>query len=186
MVKFKVKINKNFFHGPRWNFIGINKQEFNLKVYFWENCNYVLTNNIGQVNKLYGHSFNLFPWFDKKDKKWKSGHHKNSIRFGWRSIDSDKIELIAYVYVNGERAENVITTIRTEEWTHLNFQETAEFYIFRVIRQNGDSGLYKFRKSITKKGFLNLFIFRLYPYFGGEISAPHNMTISLKYLKKFI
>jgi len=186
MAKFKVKKGEYFFKGPKWNFIGNNKMEFNVKAYFWQDCTYRLTENYDQINKLVGQSFNIFPFYDKETKSWKPGHHKNSVRFGWRCLDGQSIEILAYAYINEVRRSKLITSIEVDTWAHLNFKETESYYSFKVIDEDGNVSISKFKKNITEKGFLGLFINRLYPYFGGKISSPHNMTITLKYLKKFI
>lgn len=186
MTKFKVKKNKKYFWGPRWNFIGRNKKEFNVKAYFNRDCEYKLTENYNQINKLTGQSFKLFPWYDKVEKKLKPGHHKDSVRFGWRCVDGEEIEIMAYAYLDGTRKDKKILNTNTEEWVHLNFRETDKYYIFKAIKEGGESSMVKFKKRGTKKGFLGMFIYKLYPYFGGRIPAPYNMTIELKYFKKFI
>ena len=186
MAKFKVKRNKKFFWGPRWNFFGRNKGEFNVKALFEMNCQYRLTENYDQINKLTGQSFNFFPFYDKKTKSWKSGHHKNSIRFGWRCVDGEEIEILAYAYVDGVRKSKKMMEVKVEEWVHLNFKETESYYTFKVVVENGDSSIARFKKNTTKKGFLGLFIHRLYPYFGGKLTSPHSMRIDLKYFKKFV
>lgn len=186
MAKFKVKIGKKYFRGPRWNFFGKNKGEFTVKAYFWDDCLYKLTENYDQINKLTGQSFNIFPFYDKASKSWKAGHHKNSVRFGWRCIDGNEIEILSYVYIDGVRKHKKMISIKTGEWVHLNFKETDNYYTFKVVAEDGESAVSKFKKKETEKGFLGLFISRLYPYFGGQIPAPHNMRIDLKYLKRFI
>lgn len=186
MANFKVKKGKKFFWGSRWNFIEKNKKEFNIKVLFWDDCKYRLTENYDQINKLTGHSFNIFPWYDRVEKKFKPGHHKNSVRFGWRCIDGYNIEVLAYVYIDGVRKHKILSSIETGCWAHLNFRETDGYYIFTMVDDSGNSSVAKFNKNETKKGFLGLFINRLYPYFGGKISAPHSMNITISYLKKFI
>lgn len=186
MAKFKVKKGKYFFNGPRWNFIGKNNREFNVKVYFHADCAYRLMENYDQINKLTGQSFNLFPFYDKETKSWKAGHHKNSVRFGWRCVDGETIEILSYAYIDGVRKYKLITSVNVNSWIHLNFKETEDYYNFKVIDENANVSLSKFKKNRTEKGFLGLFISRLYPYFGGKIAAPYNMEIELKYFKKFI
>jgi hypothetical protein len=186
MSNFKVKIGKKFFWGPRWNFFKKKSQEFNVKAYFHADCIYRLTENYDQINKLAGESFRIFPWYDKFEGKIKPGHHKDSVRFGWRCTDGETIEIISYAYIGGARRQKLMGTVNVDEWVHLNFKETDSYYNFKVIAENGESFISKFKKEGTKKGFLGLFINRLYPYFGGKIAAPHNMHITLKYLKKLI
>jgi hypothetical protein len=186
MPNFKVKKGKKFFWGPRWNFIGRNTKEFNVKVCFMDDCTYKLTENYDQINKLTGQSYNILPFYDKESKSWKAGHHKNSVRFGWRCIDGEEIEILAYVYIDKVRKHKKMLSIKPGEWVHLNFRETDSYYTFNALAENGDGSIAKFKKNSTKKGFMGLFINRLYPYFGGQIAAPHNMRFELRYFKKFI
>jgi len=186
MGKFKVKKGKKFFWGPRWNFLMKNRGEFTVRAYFWGDCLYRLQKNYDQVNKLTGQSFNFIPFYDKKSKSWKKGHHKNSVRFGWRCVDGEEIEIMAYAYVDKVRRQKKMLSIKIDTCVHLNFKETNDYYTFKAIAENGDASVARFKKSSTKKGFLGLFIHRLYPYFGGRIASPHKMTIDLEYLKKFV
>ena len=186
MADFKVKKGKNFFSGPKWNFFGRRKDEFNVKAIFWGDCKYRLTENYDQINKLTGQSFKILPWYDKVGKKFRPGHHKDSVRFGWRCTDGENIEILAYAYINGLRKSKTLAFVEVDSWVYLNFKETNNYYTFKVIDGDENSSIAKFKKKGTKKGFLRLFINRLYPYFGGRIASPHNMTISLKYLKKFV
>lgn len=183
MAKFKVKKNKYFFFGPRWNFFGRNKKEFNVKAFFCEDCVYKLAKNHDQINKLTGWSYHLIPFYNERAKAWRPGHQLNSVRFGWRSVDGEEIEIIAYAYIDGVRKEKLMLSISTGEWIHLNFKEEENDYVFKAIAENGEISIVRFRKTSIKKGFLGLFIHRLYPYFGGKIAAPHKMTIILKYFK---
>jgi len=185
MTNFKVKKGKKFFWGPRWDFFAKNKKEFNARVYFMDNCKYQLIDNYDQINKLTGHSYNIFPFYDKKTKSWRPGHHKNSVRFGWRCLDGENIEILAYVYIDGINKSRKILSVKTGEWVHLNFRETDGYYVFNALSEDGDGHIVKFKKNGTKKGFLGLFINKLYPYFGGQMSAPHNMRLELLYFKKF-
>lgn len=183
MSKFKVKKGRKFFYGPRNWFPERNRDGFVAKVLFHHNCVYRLTDNYDQINKLTGQSFRLFPFYDKKSKSIKPGHHKDSVRFGWRCLDGGKIQLLAYVYINGERKYKELLSVGTGEWVHLKFSETDKFYSFRAMDENGETSVAKFKKEGSKKGFIGLFINRLYPYFGGKKAAPHNMQIELIHIK---
>lgn len=184
MVKFKVKKGKKFFKGPRWNFLGLNRKRFYASVRFSDNCLYNITENVGQINKIIGHSYRLLPYYDKISGKIKPGHHKDSVRFGWRCVE-DKIEILAYLYVNSARMHQSLLKVRPGSWVYLKISETSHNYEFKAITDGGDSSIAVFNKG-EKKGFLKLFIYRLYPYFGGKVSAPHSMDIHIKYLKTFV
>lgn len=183
MVKFKVKKGKKFFRGPRWNFFGRNKRKFGAKVCFRENCTYRLTENYDQINKLIGQSFKILPWYDKFDNKMRPGHHKNSFRVGWRCVDGETIELLAYVYIDGARRHKTLLSVKPETWTHIEFSESEKKYTFIAMSEDGEGSIVDFDKTTTKKEILGLFIHRLYPYFGGRVSAPHDMRIDIKHEK---
>jgi len=180
IVKFKVKKGKKTFTGPRWGFFKRNDKKFSAKVCFRQNCIYRLTENYDQINKLIGQSFKILPWYDSLNKKFKPGHHKDSVRFGWRCIDGETIELLAYVRMDGVRMHKPILTVNPETWAHIEFWESKEKYIFIAMSEDGDGSIVEFDKTTTKKGILGLFIHRLYPYFGGKIAAPHGMRIDIK------
>jgi len=136
---------------------------------FHSNCAYDLGNvNQADINKLYGFSVGLF-----------SGNDYNSARFGWRwSIEKQKIELLAYVYING---------VRINEWDadismgffDLNVEIFTEIsvllsgYRFRTVN-NGIEIIKLVRRGGSGMGY------NQYPYFGGDEVAPHTMTIELK------
>lgn len=183
MVKFKVKKGKNFFKGPKWDFFARNKKNFDVKVCFRENCTYKLTENYDQINKLTGQSFRLLPWYDRIDGKFKPGHHKDSVRVGWRCVDGKNIELLAYVYIDGSRMHKSLISVKPDEWTHIRFTESDSDYTFVILAEDGEGSIERFDKTTTKKGILGLFIHRLYPYFGGIMPAPHAMRIDMKYEK---
>ncbi len=185
MANFKVKKGKKFFWGPRLNFFTKNHREFHVRAFFMDDCKYQLNENYDQINKLTGQSYNLMPFYDRDTKSWKPGHHKNSVRFGWRCLDGERIEILAYVYIDKVRKDRVLLSIGTGEWVHLSFIETEEYYTFNALSEEGEGRIVKFKKNNTKKGFLGLFINRLYPYFGGQMAAPHDMRLELLYFKKF-
>ena len=81
--------------------------------------------------------------------------HKNSHRIGWRfNVASDSIELFTYTYVNKKR------TIEHLKFVDINKKETLEL------------------KS-DKNYYLGA---NYFPYFGGKVTATHDVVISIKYL----
>lgn len=180
-MKFKVKKGKKFFKGPKFCFASFKKKNIQARAYFWNNCKYVLKENNTQINKLFGVSFNLFPFFSWEDKKFKPGHHKNSVRFGWRCKDGDKIEIVAYSYLNKELTTKVICEVDCNSWVYFMIEETEMCFRFKVIE--GDKSHMTIFSKGENKLFSKLFMYKLFPYFGGRVSAPHDMRIDLKYLK---
>lgn len=138
------------------------------KVYFSPSCAYKrLPTNYDQVNKLYGFS---------------EGHHqKNSARIGWRCTDGVNIELVAYAYVDGVNIRKPMIKVPTETWVLCNIQNQANKYVFKAISLKNQSvtiTIEKGKKTLLSR-FLKLFMYRLFPYFGGKIPAPNDMSLQL-------
>jgi hypothetical protein len=111
------------------------------------------------INKLYGFADN-------------GKHHQQfSARFGWRWNDG-ALRLFIYVYNNGERIEEEITTINIGETYRCAISIENDRYVFSVNDQQRSVA----RTSITpqSEGYL------LYPYFGGDEVAPHDIHIFIK------
>ncbi len=137
-------------------------------VTFHSNCAYDLGNaNQADINKLYGFSVGLF-----------SGNDFNSARFGWRwSMPKGKIELLAYVYVGGQRINewDVDTFmgdvgLNSQVFTEISVEPTT--YMFRSVN-NGVEIIKYIPRGGSGAGY------NQYPYFGGNEVAPHTMTIEL-------
>lgn len=138
-----------------------------MRVFFKKNCTYKLEENFDQVNKLFGFSEGF--------------HHWNSARIGWRSIDGETIELIAYCYINGKRIIKPMIKCKPEEWVFCNIQNKPSKYVLKAMISEGDCITVSVDKDkkISIYSFFKLFIYRLFPYFGGKIAAPHDMELCL-------
>lgn len=115
------------------------------------------TNNQGDINKLYGFS------------DCGTLHHVNSARFGWRWFNN-RLELLAYTYVNKQVKYELITAVAINEPIHCELKAEEGQYRFivgdkEVILPRACSGLVE--------GY------QLYPYFGGNETAPHKITIKI-------
>lgn len=142
------------------------------RIMFSKDCAYRLDENYDQVNKLYGFSEGF--------------HHWNSARFGWRCIDGENIEILAYCYVNGERIIKPMMKCKTDSWIFCNLQNKEDKYIFKTLDIKNNGFVIYVDKS-KKKSYYNLFkafIYKLFPYFGGKIVAPKDMKIFMVKLKK--
>jgi hypothetical protein len=111
------------------------------------------------INKLYGFSDNG------------EQHHRFSARIGWRWSDG-ALRLFAYAYNNGTRSEKEITTIAIGSEVTCSIKVTGEVYRFTV---NGKTETMPRASATTVgKGY------QLYPYFGGDEVAPHEVRIWIK------
>lgn len=139
----------------------IGRTRLKFRAWFGPSCIYVPQQNPGQVNKLYGMSFGL--------------HQNHSARIGWRS-DGKGIELFAYLYLGPrDRRIEPLLHVATEIWT--------TFEIFRrkkmiLITVNESLERQYFLKAPSRWGYT------LYPYFGGDLPAPHTMSIKIEVLEQ--
>lgn len=117
------------------------------------------------INKLFGLSYGL--------------HHTNSVRFGWRSIGqySPKIEILAYCYIDGQRVREDGDNL------FIAMVDIDKFYNYRInVSENSytltlfDGSRIVGSKEIRHRG-IPCWGYHLYPYFGGNRKAPHNINI---------
>jgi hypothetical protein len=146
---------------------------FYFKAKFDNDCLYQLKENYDQINKLYGFSTGF--------------HHHNSARFGWRCVDNETIEILAYCYINGKRISKTIMNVKPGDWTVFSIQSKTDKYVFRVMsnKNPGKICIINKEKGSLKYELLKLFIYKLFPYFGGRVPSPKEMNISILDLKKF-
>jgi hypothetical protein len=117
--------------------------------------------NQEDINKLYGFSDNA------------SQHQQYSARIGW-NWTRGALRLYAYTYNNGSRSSREITSIQPGNVASCSIKVLDGSYIFSV---NG-MVLEMTRESAGDKARG----YRLYPYFGGDETAPHNINIWIKEL----
>ena len=143
-------------------FKAISLTEQNLKVKFDSTALYktLTEDNQDDINKLYGFSEGMDP-------------HKNSARIGW-SYNNDSLRLYAYVYNNYVLATQQITTCKIGEVFNCSIKVDKKNYTFFV----GDKSVTLERAVVTEvaEGY------QLYPYFGGDETAPHNINIFISVL----
>lgn len=118
------------------------------------------TLNQYDLNKLYGFSDCGTP------------HHNNSARFGWRWFNN-RLEIHTYCYSNGARYSQFMTLVELNQEYEYSIKLIGNQYLFTI---NG--------VSITMprgcNGAGNKY--RLFPYFGGDEAAPHDISIRIKEL----
>lgn len=100
-----------------------------------------------------------------------SHHHEHSARFGWRWLDG-KIDIIAYCYVSGERVIEKIgeTAPNTKNYYQIKLTDDAYEFTF------DDETVSIQRNKPCDRGVYYL----LFPYFGGNNPAPHDINIFIE------
>ncbi|HYE53846.1 MAG TPA: hypothetical protein VD996_03350 [Chitinophagaceae bacterium] len=133
------------------------------QVLFDSSCIYttVKSSNTTDVNKLYGFS------------DCNNLHHLNSARFGWR-WNNNALEILAYCYVNGERIIRSLGNIDIGQPVTMSIRPDGASYVFEM---NGTREVMP-RYCSTP----NIEGYQLYPYFGGDETAPHDVRIFIKEL----
>ncbi|MEI6947376.1 hypothetical protein V9K67_09310 [Paraflavisolibacter sp. H34] len=112
------------------------------------------------INKLYGFSEGL-------------NHEYNSARIGW-SWTNGAMRLYAYSYKNSVRQSKEITAVPLNQEIACSIKVSGYNYIFTV---NGVSvTLSRAKNTATASGY------QLFPYFGGDEAAPHDVFIQIKSL----
>lgn len=101
-------------------------------------------------------------------------HHDNSARFGWRWLN-DVLEIHTYVYNNNERTSIFMGTIALEQAYTYEIEMRDENYVFMV---DGLETVIVPRTHSCNRGLY----YMLFPYFGGDETAPHDLLIRVKFL----
>lgn len=100
-------------------------------------------------------------------------HQTNSARFGWR-WHNNQLEILPYVYNNSKRLdEPVIFISELHEWNKYRIEFINNAYIFTV---NNNIQYITSRTQRCAKGLY----YKLWPYFGGNEQAPHDIDIWIK------
>lgn len=172
MKNYKIKENahssKLYGFLPHVGFTLNEEIEFECK--FDKNCLYKIdTSDKYDINKLYGFSTSYF-------------HHIQSARVGWRCLDGESIEILTYCYDNSVRIPEVILGIVKPEETFnckIIVPKSTDNTHFTFIFEHGNkSKVVMVKKEQKSWGFK----YKLFPYFGGNLCAPHKMNIYIKEL----
>jgi len=118
-----------------------------------------LAENQNDINKLYGFSDNG------------SDHHQFSARIGWRWNDH-ALRLFAYIYNNGVMSSKEICSVRIGEEINCSIRVAESNYVFQV--NESSAKMPRLSTTPNAKGY------QLYPYFGGDEVAPHEINILIK------
>ena len=139
----------------------VDKREMRFTVRFDSSAIYTTTDPQNQydINKLYGFSDN------------NSTHHQFSARMGWRWSDG-ALRLFAYVYNNGTVSAEEIAAVPVGTEASCLIRAEDGSYVFsvndvtRTMPRRSGAG--------TARGY------QLYPYFGGNETAPHEIRIWIR------
>ena len=115
-------------------------------------------NNQADINKLYGFS------------DCTSFHQTNSARFGWRWLNN-QLEIFAYTYQNQVRQEKFIKAVDLNKAYTYELEALDNKYIFKL-----DDKIVEMPRGCTG----NPVKYKLFPYFGGDEAAPHEIKIRIK------
>ena len=119
----------------------------------------VSTENQEDVNKLIGFS------------DCNSHHQQNSARLGW-SWNGKSVVLYAYAYVNNERIVKTLTTVSLNQRITCSLKAIDGNYYFEAGAVKDSIPRYCSGYSRSR--------YKLYPYFGGDETAPHDIRIEIK------
>ena len=166
MKCYEIKKGKHYPKGIHFGITFYKRVAF--RCYFDESCLY--DHGSGEnydINKLFGFSTTYF-------------HHKQSGRVGWRCLDGENIQLVTYSYNDWFRDgydSNVIGIVKPNEEFMCTVEDRETHY-----RYTFDKGKEFNEDNDAKLPDWFFFHYILYPYFGGNLPAPHDMKIYLERL----
>jgi len=155
-IKYTIRKGQQF--SDQSNLVVVSYSELRFSVKFDNSAIYQTADPANQedINKLYGFSDN------------NSAHQEYSARFGW-NWSRDSLRLYAYIYNNGVRESQEIASVVPGSEYNCSITINDSLYIFKL----NDKTVTMTRTSATVKADG----YKLYPYFGGNESAPHDIFI---------
>jgi len=139
----------------------IHQSSLTFKAVFDSSCIYTSQNpdNQADINKLYGFS------------DCSTLHHANSARFGWNWMNG-QMHIHAYCYVDSVRQYKELGTVELNKEISCKIEVLPEKYIFTL---NGKQDtMQRYCSDTIAYGV------KLFPYFGGDEPAPHDLRIKIK------
>ncbi len=157
---FKIKAGKHYAVGIHGGLFLSKEMKFTAK--FDNSAEYYLGNvNQYDINKLYGFS------------DCYTSHQKNSARFGWVWNDQNhQLEIWAYSYHNKIREMKFVSNVNLNE--SYTYKIKVNKYSYDFILNNKTVSFNRSCTSNRAHGY------KLYPYFGGDEVAPHEIKIEIK------
>ncbi len=172
---FIIKKDKHYTHSYvgkilllLYKFLFTNKKELRYNIIFDSSCCYKLPDD--DINKLFGFSIGF-------------NHMKNSIRFGWRNLyPSKEIEIFAFYHIDGQFKYRKICNIDIDkQYTYsCVIEKKDDYYFYSLTVFDGENILGSYKSYLFKLKSKANFSYNLFPYFGGNMPAPHDMVIKFK------
>lgn len=158
-IQHTIPQNQHSSDKSKLKLLDINELRFVVK--FDSSAIYYTKDRVNQydINKLYGFSDN------------NADHHQYSARFGWRWSDG-ALKLFAYVYNEGNVTSKELGVAAIGAEIACSIKVNSDQYIFTV--NDKIETMPRLSKTTSAKGYL------LYPYFGGDETAPHEVRIWIK------
>ena len=155
---FKIKEGK---HRSTTKVKTTKKDNVHFEILLTESCKYQTLNfdNQWDVNKIFG--------FSDGD-----GHKNNSARIGWRYVKNE-LKLMAYTRYNGDFYFKNICVVEPGVYYECRINCLPDKYEFIV--HNDTVYMDRYWIYSNRRYFL-------WPYFGGDEVAPHDITIKVKLL----
>lgn len=158
-TKYIIQQGKQYCEGNMYKQVDLSELKFVVKFDSTAIYQTKSAENQYDINKLYGFSDNNLD------------HHQYSARFGWR-WSANALRLFAYVYNAGSVISKELTSIAIGSEFNCAIKVTPTNYLFTV---NGiTTQLPRMAATDKAKGY------QLYPYFGGDEAAPHQINIWIK------
>lgn len=155
-IEYKIKKGEQYSEGTLYKQVELSALRFTVRFDSSSIYQTASQNNQYDINKLYGFSDN------------NEFHHQYSARFGWRWSDN-ALRLFAYVYNNGVRQSEEIGIIPIGKDVNCSIEADGTQYIFKL--NDIKKTLPRLSTTPKAKGYM------LYPYFGGDEYAPHDIRI---------
>ncbi len=126
---------------------------------FDESAVYEIGSDQSDINKLFGFA-----------EGSAQNIHGYSARFGWRWYN-DSIEILAYAYTDGDgaRASKLLGTVEFGETAQGSITSEEGRYLFTFKGYTAEIAKSPSYRAARK--------YLSYPYFGGNIAAPHQVTV---------
>ena len=151
-----IRAGQHYAEGNQYPQASINQMRF--KVLFDSSCIYTsqVPENQEDINKLMGFS------------DCGEFHQVSSARFGWNWL-RDSLRIHAYCYVNSVRVYKELGAVPLNRVQHCELRVLPESYVF-ILNGRADT----LSRGCTDSLAMG---YKLYPYFGGNEPAPHDVRI---------